>query len=85
VDEAIGIVDQLVALAEPLGLYAEEADFASGELLGNYPQALTHATLVQAALAAVRAAVAMSPKTAQLAQSIRHPPPLQLANICQGR
>jgi GH15 family glucan-1,4-alpha-glucosidase len=51
VDEAIGIVDQLVALAEPLGLYAEEADFASGELLGNYPQALTHATLVQAALA----------------------------------
>jgi GH15 family glucan-1,4-alpha-glucosidase len=51
VDEAIGLVEQLVALTEPLGLYAEEADPATGELIGNYPQALTHATLVQAALA----------------------------------
>ena len=51
VDEAIGVVDQLVAIAAPLGLYAEEADPNSGEMLGNYPQAFTHATLVQAALA----------------------------------
>ncbi len=51
VDEAIGLVEQLVELAGPLGLYAEEVDPTSGELLGNYPQAFTHATLVQAALA----------------------------------
>jgi GH15 family glucan-1,4-alpha-glucosidase len=51
VDEAVGVVDQLVAIAAPLGLYAEEADPKSGEMLGNYPQAFTHATLVQAALA----------------------------------
>jgi GH15 family glucan-1,4-alpha-glucosidase len=51
VDQAIGLVEQLQGLAGPLGLYAEEADPASGELLGNYPQAFTHATLVQAALA----------------------------------
>jgi GH15 family glucan-1,4-alpha-glucosidase len=51
VDEAIGLFDQLVAMAEPLGLYAEEANPTTGELLGNYPQAFTHATLVQAALA----------------------------------
>ena len=51
VDEAGGVLDQLQSLAGPLGLYAEEADPASGELLGNYPQALTHAALVQAALA----------------------------------
>jgi GH15 family glucan-1,4-alpha-glucosidase len=51
VDEAVGLVEQLLELAGPLGLLAEEADPATGELLGNHPQALTHAALVQAALA----------------------------------
>ena len=40
-----------LALASPLGLYAEEMDPATDAHLGNYPQALTHAALVQAALA----------------------------------
>ncbi len=43
--------DQLVALASPLGLYAEEMDPVTHAHLGNYPQALTHSALVQAALA----------------------------------
>jgi GH15 family glucan-1,4-alpha-glucosidase len=51
VDEAVGLVEQLQGLAGPLGLYAEEVDPASGEMLGNYPQALTHAALVQSVLA----------------------------------
>jgi GH15 family glucan-1,4-alpha-glucosidase len=41
----------LLALSGPLGLYAEEMDPTTRRHLGNYPQALTHATLVQAALA----------------------------------
>jgi GH15 family glucan-1,4-alpha-glucosidase len=34
-----------------LGLFGEEMEPATGEQLGNYPQALTHAALVQAVLA----------------------------------
>ena len=36
--------------ADPLGLYAEEMDPTTNRHLGNYPQALTHAALVQATL-----------------------------------
>lgn len=49
--EAVALFEQLLELASPLGLYAEEMDPTSREHLGNYPQALTHAALVQAALA----------------------------------
>lgn len=55
VEEAAELLADLRQMSGPLGLYAEEMDPATGEQLGNYPQALTHAALVQAALA-VRAA-----------------------------
>jgi GH15 family glucan-1,4-alpha-glucosidase len=42
---------ELLRLASPLGLYAEEMDPTSREHLGNFPQALTHSSMVQAALA----------------------------------
>jgi GH15 family glucan-1,4-alpha-glucosidase len=51
VDEAERLFLDLAGRASPLGLYAEEMDPASGAHLGNFPQALTHASLVQAALA----------------------------------
>ena len=51
VDDAVERFEALVRLASPLGLYAEEIDPATHEHLGNFPQALTHAALVQAALA----------------------------------
>jgi GH15 family glucan-1,4-alpha-glucosidase len=46
--------DELVALASPLGLFAEEMDPVTHRHLGNFPQALTHAALVEAALALTR-------------------------------
>jgi alpha,alpha-trehalase len=39
------------ALANDLGLLAEEADGATGEMLGNFPQAFSHVGLVNAAWA----------------------------------
>lgn len=50
-DAAHQLFDQLADQASPLGLLPEEIDPTSARHLGNYPQALTHASLVQAALA----------------------------------
>jgi GH15 family glucan-1,4-alpha-glucosidase len=49
--EAIKLFQSLLEHASPLGLYAEEMDPATGAHLGNFPQTLTHAALIQAALA----------------------------------
>jgi GH15 family glucan-1,4-alpha-glucosidase len=51
VDEAARLFADLLELANPLGLLPEEIDPTTHGYLGNYPQALTHAALVQAALA----------------------------------
>jgi GH15 family glucan-1,4-alpha-glucosidase len=49
--EAIELFRSLLERATPLGLYAEEMDPRTGAHLGNFPQTLTHAALVQAVLA----------------------------------
>jgi GH15 family glucan-1,4-alpha-glucosidase len=51
VDEAARLFADLLELANPLGLLPEEIDPTTHGYLGNYPQALTHAAVVQAALA----------------------------------
>jgi len=48
-DRAEGLFERLTGFANDLGLLAEEIDAASGELLGNFPQAFSHVGLVTAA------------------------------------
>lgn len=62
VGEASSLFDELSRLGGPLGLFAEQADPATGEPLGNFPQALSHAALVQAALAVRDAQEGLSSK-----------------------
>jgi GH15 family glucan-1,4-alpha-glucosidase len=51
VGEAHAAFDDVVRHANDTGLFSEEIDIHNGELLGNFPQALTHIALLIAALA----------------------------------
>jgi alpha,alpha-trehalase len=47
--EARDLMERLLRVASPLGLYAEEFDADTGRHLGNFPQAFSHLALIEAA------------------------------------
>ena len=49
------LCEKLLALASPLGLFAEELDPKTGRHLGNFPQAFSHLALINAVMHVIRA------------------------------
>jgi GH15 family glucan-1,4-alpha-glucosidase len=49
-EDARALFDRLCDLANDVGLLSEEYDARHGRMIGNFPQALSHLTLVQAAV-----------------------------------
>jgi GH15 family glucan-1,4-alpha-glucosidase len=49
-EEAVVVFDRVVRHANPLGLFSEDVDPDTGQLLGNFPQAYTHVGLIHAAM-----------------------------------
>jgi alpha,alpha-trehalase len=47
--QARDLMERLLRIASPLGLYAEEFDAETGRHLGNFPQAFSHLALMEAA------------------------------------
>jgi GH15 family glucan-1,4-alpha-glucosidase len=43
------LMERLLRVSSPLGLYAEEFDASTGRHLGNFPQAFSHLALIEAA------------------------------------
>ncbi|HTG47169.1 MAG TPA: glycoside hydrolase family 15 protein, partial [Actinomycetota bacterium] len=43
------LMERLLRVSSPLGLYAEEFDTSTARFLGNYPQAFSHLALIEAA------------------------------------
>ncbi len=48
-DQAVDLFERLIALSNDLGLLSEEYDPLAGRLVGNFPQAFTHVSLINSA------------------------------------
>jgi GH15 family glucan-1,4-alpha-glucosidase len=62
-DDAHEVFDRTMATANGLGLFSEEYDPKEKQMLGNFPQALTHLSHIEAALALERASESLGARS----------------------
>jgi GH15 family glucan-1,4-alpha-glucosidase len=55
-DQAHALFERILGRANDLGLFSEEFEPATGQLLGNFPQGFTHLGLIGAAVNLAKAA-----------------------------
>ncbi|UYN95533.1 MAG: glycoside hydrolase family 15 protein [Enhydrobacter sp.] len=72
-DEALALFDRVLATRNDLGLLAEEYDTENRRLLGNFPQALSHISVINTAFNLTRA-VHPSDQRAKVDHSEKRPP-----------
>jgi GH15 family glucan-1,4-alpha-glucosidase len=66
-DDALKLFHRLLSLCNDVGLLSEEYDPASGELLGNFPQAFSHVALVNSAFNLTRVSKPAEQRAEQIA------------------
>ncbi len=66
IEDARSTFEKAIGYANDVGLLAEEVDSATGELLGNFPQAFSHIGLVNAAWAIAQAEKGLNPSGSPL-------------------
>jgi GH15 family glucan-1,4-alpha-glucosidase len=67
--KAKALFDQLLSYSNHVGLFSEDLDFNSKELLGNFPQAYSHLALIETAINLTEGEVTHN---AEILESIRH-------------
>jgi GH15 family glucan-1,4-alpha-glucosidase len=68
------LCEKLLSYASPLGLYGEELDPDTGRHMGNFPQAFTHLSLINAVMHLIRAEGHHAPIVAPLSPQTTAPP-----------